>query len=46
MNFTGSTPFTSPSGVEKEMRRAIPMQVAALLIATIMWVGSAFIKVI
>ncbi len=24
MNFTGSTPFTSPSGVEKEMRRAHP----------------------
>jgi hypothetical protein len=46
MNFTGSTPFTSPSGVEKEMRRAIPMQMAALLIATIMWVGSAFMKVI
>jgi hypothetical protein len=45
MNFTGSTPFTSPSGVEKEMRRAIPMQMAALLIATVMWVGSAFIKV-
>lgn len=45
MNFTGSTPFTSPSGVEKEMRRAIPMQMAALLIATVMWVGSAFMKV-
>ena len=45
MNFTGSTPFTSPSGVEKEMRRAIPMQIAALLIATLVWVGSAFIKV-
>ena len=45
MNFTGSTPFTSPSGVEKEMRRAIPLQMAALLIATVMWVGSAFIQV-
>ena len=45
MNFTGSTPFTSPSGVEKEMRKAIPIQVAALLIATVMWIGSAFIKV-
>ena len=45
MNFTGSTPFTSPSGVEKEMRRAIPMQMAALLIATLAWVGSSFIKV-
>ncbi|MEE8399848.1 MAG: mercury methylation corrinoid protein HgcA [Desulfobacterales bacterium] len=33
MNFTGSTPFTSPSGVEKEMRRAIPFQLAGLTIA-------------
>ncbi len=33
MNFTGSTPFTSPSGVEKEMRRAIPLQLAAVVIA-------------
>ncbi len=42
MNFTGSTPFTSPSGVEKEMRKAIPLQAAALLLALIAWVGSAF----
>jgi hypothetical protein len=42
MNFTGSTPFTSPSGVEKEMRRAIPLQVAALLLALVAWVASAF----
>ncbi len=27
MNFTGSSTYTSPSGVEWEMRRAIPMQV-------------------
>ena len=42
MNFTGSTPFTSPSGVEKEMRKAIPFQASALLIALIAWVGAAF----
>ena len=42
MNFTGSTPFTSPSGVEKEMRRAIPLQGAALLAAGAMWIGSIF----
>jgi len=42
MNFTGSTPFTSPSGVEKEMRRAIPLQAAALLVFALAWVGSAF----
>ncbi len=42
MNFTGSTPFTSPSGVEKEMRRAIPLQAAAMLLAAGLWVGAAF----
>jgi len=42
MNFTGSTPYTSPSGVEKEMRRAIPLQAAAALMAVVAWVGAAF----
>ena len=42
MNFTGSTPFTSPSGVEKEMRKAIPLQASALLIALVAWIGTAF----
>lgn len=43
MNFTGSTPFTSPSGVEKEMRRAIPLQLAAVIAAAGTWIGSAFV---
>jgi len=42
MNFTGSTPFTSPSGVEKEMRKAIPLQALAGLMAVAAWIGSAF----
>jgi hypothetical protein len=42
MNFTGSTPYTSPSGVEKEMRRAIPLQAAVALIAAVAWVAAAF----
>jgi len=42
MNFTGSTPFTSPSGVEKEMRKAIPIQVGTVLVAAVAWVASAF----
>jgi hypothetical protein len=42
MNFTGSTPYTSPSGVEKEMRKAIPLQVAALFTTVILWVAAAF----
>ncbi len=42
MNFTGSTTFTSPSGVEKEMRRTIPWQAMALLAGGICWVAAAF----
>ena len=42
MNFTGSTPFTSPSGVEKEMRKAIPLQALTVVIAVVAWIGSAF----
>jgi len=43
MNFTGSTTFTSPSGVEKEMRRAIPLQAAATLLAGILWIYGGFV---
>jgi hypothetical protein len=42
MNFTGATPFTSPSGVEKEMRRAIPLQLAGGVAAAGLWLGAAF----
>lgn len=41
MNFTGATPYTSPSGVEKEMRKAIPVQLAAIILGIILWVYSA-----
>ncbi len=42
MNFTGSTPYTSPSGVEKEMRTAIPLQALASVIALVIWIGVGF----
>lgn len=42
MNFTGSTPFTSPSGVEKEMKKAIPIQLAAIIVAVPLWIYSGF----
>jgi hypothetical protein len=42
MNFTGTTPFTSPSGVEKEMRKAIPLQIGAVVVAAGLWLGAAF----
>jgi len=44
MNFTGATPFTSPSGVEKEMRRAIPVQAGLAVLAGLLWVGGAFLR--
>jgi hypothetical protein len=44
MNFTGATPFTSPSGVEKEMRQGIPVQLAAVVIAVIAWVAAPFVS--
>ena len=42
MNFTGATPFTSPTGVEKEMRRAIPLQLGGGLLSIGLWIGAAF----
>jgi hypothetical protein len=44
MNFTGATPYTSPSGVEKEMRQGIPIQAIALIIAVIAWVTTPFVN--
>lgn len=44
MNFTGSTPFTSPSGVEKEMRKAIPVQAVVALAAVVLWVSAGFME--
>jgi hypothetical protein len=43
MNFTGATPYTSPSGVEKEMRRSMPWQALAAAAAVLLWVGSAWV---
>jgi CO dehydrogenase/acetyl-CoA synthase delta subunit len=37
LNFTGSTPFTSRSGVKKEMRRALPLQGGALIAGLVAW---------
>lgn len=43
MNFTGSTPYTSPSGVEAEMRRGLPFQAGGALIAAIAWLVAPFL---
>jgi hypothetical protein len=42
MNFTGATPFTSPSGVEKEMKRSMPFQIAGAIMGFVFWIVSAF----
>jgi len=44
MNFTGATPYTSPSGVEKEMRQGIPLQIIAVVIAVVTWVTTPFVS--
>ncbi len=44
MNFTGATPFTSPSGVEKEMRQGIPIQIIAVATVIIAWVAAPFVS--
>lgn len=43
MNFTGSTPYTSPTGVEKEMRQFMPFQILGVLIAIIAWIAAPFL---
>ena len=40
MNFTGASPITSPSGVEREMRRALPLQAAGGALAIGAWLAS------
>ncbi len=37
LNFTGSTPFTSPSGVRREMDRGFPLMLLSLATAMMLW---------
>lgn len=43
MNFTGCSTYTSLSGVKKEMRYAVPMQIAAAVIGLALWISGQFI---
>lgn len=43
MNFTGSTVYTSLSGVEKEMRSGLIFQVGATVIGLILWLTGPFL---
>jgi hypothetical protein len=42
MNFTGSTTYTSPSGVKKEMKRAVPLVITSGVIGALLMLGSHF----
>lgn len=43
MNFTGASTYTSLSGVRKEMRVAVPLQLAAAISGAGMWMFSRFV---
>ena len=43
MNFTGASTYTSLSGVKKEMRWAVPVQIAAASTGLLLWSWSLFI---
>jgi acetyl-CoA decarbonylase/synthase complex subunit gamma len=44
MNFTGCSTYTSLSGVKKEMRWALPIQIATLVCGLATWIGSRLIQ--
>ena len=40
MNFTGASTFTSLSGVRKEMRVAVPLQIAGAVVGLSLWIAA------
>jgi len=43
MNFTGSSTYTSLSGVQKEMKWAIPIQIGFVVVGSILFIISKLI---
>jgi acetyl-CoA decarbonylase/synthase complex subunit gamma len=43
MNFTGASTYTSLSGVKREIRWALPLEIGAGIVGIILWFGSNFI---
>lgn len=43
MEFTGSSTYTSLSGVRKEMRVAVPLQIISAAVGTILWIVGLFV---
>jgi acetyl-CoA decarbonylase/synthase complex subunit gamma len=44
MNFTGCSTYTSLSGVKKEMRWALPLEIALGAVGFVMWIGAVVIS--
>jgi acetyl-CoA decarbonylase/synthase complex subunit gamma len=44
MNFTGASTYTSLSGVKREMRWGLPLEMGAGIVGMILWIGSQFIE--
>jgi acetyl-CoA decarbonylase/synthase complex subunit gamma len=42
MNYTGSSTYTSLSGVRREMRRAVPLQVIGGILGAALWIAGRF----
>lgn len=42
MNFTGASTYTSLSGVKKEMRVALPLEITTAVVGLAVWLGSRF----
>jgi hypothetical protein len=40
MNFTGASTYTSPSGVNKEMKKALPFIVGAAAAGAVLTIGT------
>jgi len=43
MNFTGASTYTSLSGVKREMRIAVPLQIGGAALGLLLWVGSRLV---
>jgi hypothetical protein len=43
MNFTGASTYTSLSGVKREMKWAVPLEIAGGVVGLSLWLGSRFI---
>ncbi len=43
MNFTGASTYTSLSGVKKEMRIAVPLQIIGFAVGSILWMIARFL---